>query len=646
MHNFSIRNWGFDSRKYTAHQHLFGMLLGVVIFGLAFVCFSLIDIIRVVAFYSHATLPTHNPNLLLTFVYAAVLLVSLAYANYCRTKKHFGNLYIVIINITAFFGITLANLLDFVLQMALIKIYSEQLGIDVISSFKVYWSVHWLQYVIVIALICFIIFLRWRMKNYKINVQRNSFDTSGNLGKAQFATEHDIKKKDLRSKYGSLIGKDNYGYIRMPKLTDRLILAYRGGGKTSSLLIPFILDNPNINKLITDIKGELSAVTAKRAIRAGRKVYIIDPFKALTGLGVNLPTHGINPLKALKCDDPLERDRYISALAAAICSGDYVARNETESHFLENAQIILEGLLDYYVSKNINSEYKLNLVAFHDWWLDVVHDKKGKLLDGLKKGSSKARAALAQMTVAGKDESGSMKTTIYRQLQWLRSDNIRKLFLKDDVQISDYVSGNCDIYVVLPEDMVKGHSRVVRLIMALIKVKLVQAQVHSLKKDYCFVLDELGQFGYCPDVEQVIATLRGRGVKVWASFQTIGQIEVYRDDATFKGMPVKHFLNSDDPKTLQWIKQLGGQTTVLTENVSRSLSDSHRSITRSSSENYSVSEVATDLIHFNDIREMPDDEQFVFIKGVRVIRCKNVYYFKDPLYKGRYDQNPLEMERR
>ena len=336
------------------------------------------------------------------------------------------------------------------------------------------------------------------------------------------------------------------------------------------------------------------------------------------------------------------RDRYISALAASICGGEHAVKNGTEAHFMENAQIIIEGILDYYTTLNKCNPDVMNLVALHDWWLNVVCDAKSKELDGMRDGSSKAQAAFAQLAVAGKDEAGSMKTTIYRQLQWLRSSNIRKSFLGDEISIEDFASGSCDIYVVLPEDMVKTYSRMVRMLMALIKVQIIQAEPSQLKDDYCFVLDELGQFGYCPDVEQVIATLRARGVKVWASFTTVGQIDVYQDEATFRGMPVKHFMGSDDIKTLDWIQKLGSKTTVLTEHVSKSVSNASKSAGSNVSNNYSIAETATDLIHFNHVREMSEDEQFVFIKGMRPICCKKTYYYKEPIYQGRFNSNPIE----
>jgi type IV secretion system protein VirD4 len=498
------------------------------------------------------------------------------------------------------------------------------------------------EYLIIASLIFLTLFLRFRMKAYQFNVQRQSKDTSSNLGSSRMASSSDITRYGLRENTGTLIGKDEKGYIRHPKLTDRLILAFRGGGKTSSLLVPLILDYMHVNKFITDIKGELTAITARKAKAAGREVFIIDPFNVVNSHGINIQTHGINPLAHLNHDDSLEMDRYISALASALCSSDGNSRSETEQHFSENAHIIIEGILDFYISKHFDQPDKMSLVQLHDWWLDIVNDSNATELKEMQNGSHKARAAAAQLFSAGKDESGSMKTTVYRQLQWLRSEHIRSCFLENDVNLDAFVSGSCDIYVVLPEDMIKAYSRMMRVVLALIKVKLLQAPLNKLKSDYALLLDECGQYGYCQDIELIINTMRYRNLKVWASFQTLAQVDVYKDNADFKGMPVKHFLGSDDIETLKWIQELGSKTTVLTENISRNRSLSQKGNGSSASENHSISETATDLIHFNHVREMADDEQYVFVKGMRPIRCKKAYYFKESIYNGLYDQNPLE----
>jgi type IV secretion system protein VirD4 len=56
----------------------------------------------------------------------------------------------------------------------------------------------------------------------------------------------------------------------------------------------------------------------------------------------------------------------------------------------------------------------------------------------------------------------------------------------------------------------------------------------------------------------------------------------------------------------------------------------------------SISEKAIDLIPLNHIRELPKNEQYIFIQGEKPIRCKKLIYFNHPLFIGRYDHNPLE----
>lgn len=642
MSNLSLKNWGLDSRKYTCQSRLIAVVLWLLFFILAFLAFALIDGIRFIDFIHHQHIPEFNPHSLLALLCFILVLLGLAITHYLKTTQDTGNIYFANVCMATFFGTLLGGLVDFLLQMFFAKMIIDTTGYDFSAYMLSYWSWLWPEYLVMFLLLSLTLIVRWRLRVYRLNVQRDAQDTSSNLGSARMATENDITRYGLRSHQGTLIGKDDKGYIRLPELTDRLILAFRGSGKTSSLLVPLILDYLEVNKFITDIKGELTAITARTAKSKGRKVFIVDPFQVVKGLGIGLETHGVNPLAHLNYDNPLEMDRTISALAAALCSSDNSARTETEQHFSENAQIILEGILDFYVNEYQNQSNKLNLVALHDWWLEVVNDPKGNVIKDMQKGSHKAKAAAAQLSSAGKDEAGSMRTTVYRQLQWLRGGHIRQCFLEDDLNLDEFVSGNADIYVVLPEDMIKGYSRMVRVVMALVKVKLIQAPSSKLQKDYCFILDECGQFGYCPDIELMVNTMRYRGVKVWASFQTLGQVEIYKDEAIFKGMPVKHFLGSDDIRTLKWIQELGSKTTVLTENISRNTSSAYKGGRSSVSESYSVSETASDLIHFNEVREMPNDEQYVFIKGMRPIRCKKAYYFKESIYQGRFDRNPLE----
>lgn len=639
MNNIAFKNWGLDVRKYSSREWTIAIGLGIFCSTMLFGATALIDVLRYIAILKHQPLIQRNPHQILSWLalfLSALLLGASFLANWVKER---GNVYFVCVTI----GLFVASILSFVIhntaQFLTAKYYADHFDVPFPEYMGFVWKEYHSDYFILLSILVTTVVIRVRLKSYRLNVQRESKDTSKKLGDAALATSLEITKYGLRSDEGTLIGKDEKSYLRT-KLTDRLILAYRGGGKSSSLLIPLIIDELHTNKLITDVKGELTAVTAKRAIDSGREVYVIDPFNVTRELGFEIKTHSFNPLAQINLDSDLARDRGISAIVSALNSSKSTQKTETDDHFSENAQIILEGILDYYLDNTTNPTFP----GLHDFAMDILVDKQNEpyAFNFLQSGSLKARAAFSVINAVGKNERGSMKSTAYRQLQFLRSENMRQAFSQDEVNIDNFVQGACDIYVVLPEDMVKAHSRMVRLVMGLVKARIVETNIHKIKKNYCFVLDELGQFGYCPDVEQIIATLRGRGVKVWASFQTLGQIKQYADVATFKGMPVKHFFESDDVETLEWIQKLAGKTTVLSENVSRNMGQNAKQLLKSGSESFSVSEQATDLLKFNTIREMPFDEQLVFIHGMKPIRCKKAFYFKEDLYKGKFDKNPIE----
>jgi len=162
-----------------------------------------------------------------------------------------------------------------------------------------------------------------------------------------------------------------------------------------------------------------------------------------------------------------------------------------------------------------------------------------------------------------------------------------------------------------------------------------------------FLLEELAQLGYCPDVEQCIEVLRARGVVVWSVFQTLSQIELFEKPDLFKGAPLKQIFTNDDTKTMEWIQTLGGKKTILTKTYSTNSGDSRQKMqtfggTLSKGEGESIHETGVDLIALNEIRELPKDEQLVFLHGSKPISCKKVRYFEYEDFIGKFDDNPLE----
>ncbi len=261
----------------------------------------------------------------------------------------------------------------------------------------------------------------------------------------------------------------------------------------------------------------------------------------------------------------------------------------------------------------------------------------------------RAGAAANQINRVGADERGSILSTSYRQIDWIGDSNIQDTLSESNFDLRDFLKGDIDIFVLLPEDQVKEHNRLFRMIMSLLMSMIIQANPSELpKKKMLFLLEELAQLGACPDVEQCIEVMRSRGVIVWTIFQTLEQIKMFSKPDLFLSVPLKQIFTNDDVPTMQWIQALAGKKTVMTKTLSTNKGDSRQKMqvfggNVSKGDGESVQETGVDLIQMNEIRELPYDEQFIFLHGIKPIRCKKVRYFEHPDFVGKFEKNPLEI---
>lgn len=472
-------------------------------------------------------------------------------------------------------------------------------------------------------------------------------ETTGSFGTSSWADEAYLKKLGAYGDEGSLFGKDDKGRLLRCPTKNRTIIAAPGGGKSMGIVVPALLteDRP---VFVNDIRGELWAVTAKqRAYGFGRKrkVVAIDPFGILQQAEFKLDkpedllqSYTINPFDFIS-KDKTQRDRDINALISSLV----VREGDNNSHWDDNAEILLAGLADFAIKK---SQHVPNLSFIHDEYM--LRDLQGmtSLLESMSMQDGYAKAAAAQVLKTAPEERGSIYSTTYRQLKWLVDSNMQRTFSATNFDLREFVTGDMDIFIVIPEDQVVFHQRVFRMLFTLVTNLLSQASPSKLpKKDILFILDELGQYGYCKDVERAIEILRARKAVVWSLFQSYGQIKLYKKPDLFTNAKIKQIFEVDDEETMRWIQTLGGKKTVLTKTLSTHTGDSRQkmqafggSVSKGDGEN--VHETGVDLIHLNQIRELANDEQFVFIRGERAIKCKRLLYFEDDHFLGKYDKNP------
>lgn len=486
----------------------------------------------------------------------------------------------------------------------------------------------------------------WRYHHGKSKLGEDESKVSQEFGSACFASRDDLKKLNFYDEnMGPIIGIDEEGHNLYAPLNNKLIISPPGGGKTTASSIPLLLqhDGPI---LALDVKGELWATTAeyrKKVLR--RTIVTIDPFRIVQQASFAadkeaslLKEYHINPFDWLSASP-----QYLDRLMNAFSSSFLITSDLHTSHFDENAKILIRGYIDYlarsdHKPKNLPELFRLLSVSLED--NKVILQKMIEL-------GGRAEAAAHQIGRVGSNERGSILSTTYRQIDWLGDSNMSRILKNSNFTLKDFLRGDMDIYVIIPEDQIKEHGRLMRMIMALLMGIIIQADPSELpQKKIVFLLEELAQLGNYPDVELCIEVLRARNVVIWTVFQSLKQIELFQKPDLFKSAALKQIFTTDDVDTMEWVQALAGKKTILTKGKSEDKSKSRESsqwfggsISRSQGE--SIHETGVDLLPLNEIREMDKDTQLVFYSGAPVIRCKKSRYFESEKLKDIASSNPL-----
>lgn len=652
-----FQEWGLDFKGYTVNQKLKAFLYFCGIILVSVLLTSGDRIVNFLNYYENIRFYLDNTRDFQMWMFAlyAFLNLSLMIYSYYKAKMIHENLYWVATAAAVGMGAIAVLMMLFVLDILTITLMGVRLHFTFISfsqAFIAYLSRYYIVYYFPVLLFFLSFTIRMiYLKTTRYNSNRDIEKTSKRFGSAQFADEKDLNAMGAYDSQGIVFGRDFNGKLLRVPISNRTIVSYSGGGKTVSLIIPTLLTE-NRPMLIHDIKGELWAVTATyRSAFFKRTVIAIDPFGVLEEDAFQkgkmpelLQRFKLNPLDLIP-ENPKYHDRAITALAASMVVHE---KNASSNHWEDNAKLLLGGLIDYVVTNTEIEPENKNLLTIHDLLARNKEDCEELMQRMYESDSKRASAAAANIMKAGPDERGSIYTTTYRQVKWLAESNLRDMFSVTNFPMQEFINGQMDIYVVIPEDQVFEQSRVIRMIFSLITTMLLQVspdKIAGLKKlGMLIMFDELGQLEYNEDVEKAIEVLRARGVYIWAVFQTLSQINLYKKPDLFTNAKVKHFFNNDDTDTMEYIARLGGEQTITVENVSTNTGKSTNAgqSTKSEGTSSSIQETGVNMIPMNEIREQSSDEQFVFIKGKKAIKCKKINYYSDQEFKGKFDNNPLE----
>lgn len=420
-------------------------------------------------------------------------------------------------------------------------------------------------------------------------------------------------------------------FLRLPARIERIhtiTYAGTGGGKTVGIFRPRIaLDAAEGNiAIVFDTKypnpGD-SYLDVRDWFRAfGRRVWIIDPFGFERGEeAIQLPV-----LEGIR-DFP-------SALDAArlIYPPDIENADAASRVFVANARTLLAGIL-YALALDPNETPSFKRAA------DIANMDTASLQAWFKP-HNEARAAIQSTLGADKYVLSGAQNRLVTDLEIFQMDSADELFRKGPraVRVEDILLTPGMVHLVFPERFMRGSAG--RAVLRFFKrffdqkiLEMVERIGGPLPVHVNYYYDELALFGFLPDLDSDLATLRSRNISVHMATQSRAQMEaIYgeRWEATENNNIGTFYLvpGSYTPEEAQYWSRMLGRFSFVSSTLSQAVSGDRKS------EGVSFSERERELVTPDEMMTMGIGEMIVLVRGFHpiLVRSYPVEDKRSPVY--------------
>jgi type IV secretion system protein VirD4 len=461
---------------------------------------------------------------------------------------------------------------------------------------------------------CFIVWCIFTAEEYK---------PDGVHGSAKFASDKSMNSLTHKTD-GLLIGKDQKGkqllYYDGPG--HLLTIAASRSGKGVGTIIPNLLQ-ANRSVLCIDPKGENAKVASRARANFG-KVYTLDPFGVLdTG------TDSFNPLDAIDlCSDDYVEDVQSLAEALVFDSSHYA---DSDSHWNEEAKALLAGLVLYILDTEPN--YRKNLLTLREI-ITLPSDEFLAVLAAMQAcDDCNGLIARCANRFLGKNdkEASAVLSTLQRHTHFLDSPRMAKVLETSDFSFADLKRNIQTIFLVIPPERISAFSRWLRLLVTQSLAEMAR-ETSKPEQPVLYLLDEFAALGRLESVERAMGIMAGYHVQLWPILQDIHQLKAHYGHMAgtfFSNAAVLQVFGINDFDTAKLVSDLSGQETRSYSTRSHSVGSGHDS--------YSEQLAGRPLLTADEVRNLPQNEQLIFMTGFNPIRSKKIQYFSDQEFDGLHD---------
>lgn len=479
-------------------------------------------------------------------------------------------------------------------------------------------------------------------------------------GSAQWADDAAIAAAGLHRAGGLYFGETVNGNPLflggdMPLIT----FAGSGSGKGRDVILHNILAHDG-HFFVTDPKGELAAVSLHCLHSQGKQGFCINPFNMHVGAPWFLPSHRVNPLdvlhplsESLAADCKLLMEMMIPKVKTG---GD----NYFPDKAREWGRVILLWMVRDKGRVTLPEFYKLISTVYSDLtgWDSICAAMRTFPHPDIQRVVGEM---VTKRDEAPKEFSGILGT-LFNGLSFVGDEALSACLADADFSLSVVTSDfqPVNVYLIFPSEFMEMYAPFLRLIIG---VSMIYKSRAPASPPVVFLIDEAAQLGYFEALQRAYGIGRGKGIRTWAFFQSMGDIEGHYGREGARAMissaQLRQFFGIRDIETARIVSEMVGQTTVFYDDpiqqenykmqglgaVMRGATDPvdliHAAHNIKMSQEKSIAR--RDLIAPDEVLGLPPNEQIAFIGDISLapVRAKRRHYYERADLAGRYLPNPF-----
>lgn len=476
-------------------------------------------------------------------------------------------------------------------------------------------------------------------------------------GTARWATKEEVENSELVTGKGVVLGmtQDKKHYLCHDGPEHVLLVAPTGSGKGISTVLTTLFSWPE-SMVVLDIKRENWEKTS--SFRKKHLNNIVIKFEPANGDGSSAR---FNPLDEIRIRTPYEASDVQNIVHMMVFTTEEGSKGDP--HWNINAADFLFGVVMHlkytqekaslpsvasFLRQNDIEDILIEMMSTEhvedETFFSSIYDSN--IIADLPKTHPEVYKAAKKMENTPEKERGSIYSSTVSKFDLYKDPIISRNVSESNFCIEDLMDYEkpVSLYLVTPQGELPRLKKLFRIIVDLIFHKLTgpmsasKEEVHKYR--LLMLLDEFPALERMDKIQSALAWARGYKIKIVLVVQEINQIYQHytKENSIFGNTKVKVFHTPDDLETPKYISEALGKWTEIVENKSYQrafFGHLLKSVT------VSTQETARPLLTPDEVGQLTNEDEIIFMSGKRPILARKIKYFEDEIFSKRELKPPV-----